>query len=209
MLKRQRKPKIKGGKRIAYQLIPRETPVGEPMYRLLEGARISLAWCTSWRMDVDGRITLGKCKKASDLDRELAAVDFVILLSKSWWQNLETTYEQRKALLDHELCHATVKLNPRTLEPEYDERGRKVWRTVKHEIEEFEGVVARHGIWKKDLERFAKTLIEKAIKEPYVPCEKCASSPGWVSADVNGRPGVTRCECRKAWEERRREALAS
>jgi len=218
MLKRRT---IKGAKRIAYQLIEPDSQVGQPMYRLLadlveehheeiEDARIALAWCTSWRPDVDGRVTLGKCKKASDLDRELQACDVVILLSKFWWQDLAVSAAQRAALLDHELCHVTVKLDDRTHEPTYDERGRKVYRTRKHDLEEFEAVVARHGCYKRDLESFAKTLLEKAATEPFTACDTCAASPGWVPVTLSdGTPGVTRCACYTNWSARRREALAS
>ncbi|MEO7272059.1 MAG: hypothetical protein ABI211_08640, partial [Vicinamibacterales bacterium] len=73
-------------KRLTYELIHQDTEIGRPLYALLADlielhhedlyrtdARIALAWCTSWKPDVDGRVTLGKCKKASDLDRELMA----------------------------------------------------------------------------------------------------------------------------------------
>lgn len=117
---RQRQKKVKGPKRVSYELIDKNNEtVGRPIYRLLRelvqdhhphlvNARIALAWCTSWKPDVDGRVVLGKCKKASDLDRELAAYDFIILLKKSFWQDLAVTAEQRRALLDHELCHAGI-----------------------------------------------------------------------------------------------------
>src|SRR5688572_26973345 len=80
--------KLKGSKRVSYQLIDPESDTGKPIYKLLRDlvrehhdevgkARFAIAWCTSWKMDVDGRVTLGKCKKASELDRELAKYDFV------------------------------------------------------------------------------------------------------------------------------------
>ena len=109
-----RKPKPKA---VSYELIAQDGHTGEPMYALLaelvaahhedlDRARIALAWCTSWKPDVDGRVTLGKCKKASDLDRELSQWDFIILLRKSFWTDERVTHAQRRALLDHELCHA-------------------------------------------------------------------------------------------------------
>jgi hypothetical protein len=145
---RRRTRKPKGTEARQLRADPVGFTTGEPVYRLLrelvmayhehlKDARIALAWCTSWKPDVDGRVTLGKCKKASDLDRELATFDFIILLKKSFWQDLAVTPDQRRALLDHELCHAGVKLDERTGEPVYDERGRKVYRVVKHDVEEF------------------------------------------------------------------------
>lgn len=167
MARRIRKPK-QHAKRVSYKLIPKETDAGKAMYpmlnRLIEqhhseltNARIALAWNLSWKPDVDGRVTLGKCKKASDLDRELHAYDFVIMLRMEFWQDGSVTDDQRRALLDHELCHAQVR-HDRDGEPMRDERGRVVYRTRKHDIEEFSEIVARHGIYKRDLEAFATAL---------------------------------------------------
>ena len=155
-------------KPVSYRLITNGTDDGRAMYRLLRelvtahhpellGAQIALAWCTSWKPDVDGIVTLGKCKKASDLDRELAVYDFIILLRESFWIDPLVTDQQRRALLDHELCHASVKLDEHG-EPVEDERGRVVYRVRKHDIEEFTEIVERHGTYKRDLEVFATAL---------------------------------------------------
>lgn len=173
-----RKPKAP--KAITYQLIGRSDELRAQMYELLdrlvadhheelhrENARIVLAWCTSWKPDVDGRVTIGKCKKASDLDRELAPFDFVILLSKHFWLGASET--QRAALIDHELMHAAVKYDD-SGEPVMDARGRTVFRTRKHDLEEFADVVARHGCYKRDLEQFARALDRARVR----------SGTGWV-----------------------------
>jgi hypothetical protein len=206
---RARKPK--GPKRVTYELINKDSDVGRPMYRLLRDlvnehheeiseARIALAWNTSWRPDVDGRVTLGKCKKATDLDRELAEWDFIILLRKSFWQAREVKDEQRTALLDHELCHAGVRRDERTGDPVRDERRRLVFRTVKHDVEEFQAIVQRHGCWKGDLERMYAAMISTA--QPFKPCEECRDSPGYVPTVNDGVAAVTRCQCWIAWRER-------
>jgi hypothetical protein len=158
-MRRAKKPK--GPKKVSYELLP--VAEHRSMYKLLarlidqhhgelKDARIALAWCTSWRGDVDGKTTIGQCKKASDLDRELAPYDFVILLAKAFWQDVTITDRERRALLDHELMHATVTLDPRTHEPIEDERGRTVFRLRRHDVEEFAAVVERNGLWKHDLE---------------------------------------------------------
>jgi len=155
-------------KAVSYELIARDSDAGARLYprlaRLVEEwheeiaqARIALAWVTSWKPDVDGRLVLGKCKKASDLDRELAAFDFVILLNKDFWQDARVTERQREALLDHELSHAAVK-HDKDGEPVVDEKDRQVFRVRKHDLEEFAGVVERHGLYKRDLERFAASI---------------------------------------------------
>jgi Putative phage metallopeptidase len=168
-MRRVRKPKTLE-KRIAYKLISKDSAPGKKMYPMLEElvgkhheelsnakARISLAWALNWKADVDGRKKLGACKKASDLDRELAAWDFVILVSQAFFEDADITDEQRMALLDHELMHATVRLD-KNGEPVVDERGRTVFRLRKHDLEEFADVVRRHGMWKRDLEVFGAAL---------------------------------------------------
>lgn len=155
-------------KKVSYTLIPIDEAPGPEMYGMLERvreeaheellpARVALAWCTSWKADVDSRVILGKCKKASDLDRELHRFDFVILLNAEWWQDAAVKDHMREALLDHELSHAAPKMGEDGEQVE-DERGRKVWRTRKHDIEEFSGVVERRGLYKCDLEAFAQAL---------------------------------------------------
>lgn len=122
-------------------------------------AKICAAWNMSWKADVDGRLVLGKCKKGSDLDRELHGWDFVILLNMDAWKELSS--EQRTALLDHELCHAQVALDPMG-KPKKDVKGRIVYRTRKHDLEEFREIVSRHGLYKSDIEAFAQVCFEKA-----------------------------------------------
>src|SRR3990167_6477780 len=109
-------------KPLTYELIDRDTEEGGPIYSLcldivdahhehLSEARIALAWHRGWKQDKDGRLTLGKCKKASDLDRELAEFDFVIILNHEAWHDPGCRDKQKRALMDHELCHAGVKLD--------------------------------------------------------------------------------------------------
>jgi hypothetical protein len=189
---------------VSYELIPHDSVIGHPMYALLHelvkahhedlrDARIALAWCTSWRRDADGHLTIGKAKKASDLDRELAAWDFIILLNRTHWMDLRVPEAHRQALLDHELCHCALKYDT-TGEPMEDVRGRKIWRTRKHDVEEFSAIVKRHGCYKADLEAFA-TALGHQKREPFKPCETCADSPGWVPVLVDGVACVKRCEC--------------
>lgn len=172
-------------------------------------ARIALAWCTAWTPDVDGRLVLGKLKKASDLEREFAEYDFVVLLNKLFWNDAQVTDAQRVALLDHELCHAARAHDPRTGEPALDERTRPVWRTRKHDLEEFGDIVHRHGIYKRDLELFAGEIIKRARLEPFSGCDECVESPGWAAVMIDGVPRTRRCPCYLAWAERRAAAMAA
>jgi hypothetical protein len=62
-----RRKKVKGPRRVSYELLDPKSVIGQPIYKLLRelvkadhsdiaDARIALAWCTSWRPDRDGRV---------------------------------------------------------------------------------------------------------------------------------------------------------
>jgi hypothetical protein len=212
-MKRKGAPKPKT---VSYQVIPRSTAIDYPatqMYALLDElvdqhhedlrkARIALAWCTSWKPDVDGRVVLGKMQKASDLGRELAPFDFVVLLSKRFWMHPETKETQKRALLDHELCHGAL-AHDAAGEPIENERGQLVFRIRKHDLEEFSAIVQRHGIWKSDIEQFARALKLGEVPE-FKPCAECKGTPGWVYVkDLIGNTAVTRCRCFVEWSQQR------
>jgi hypothetical protein len=157
-------------KKIGHELIDPKSGDGRRIYAILKGlikkyhddlthARIAVAWNLSWKPDVDGRLQIGKMKLASDLDRELSEFDLVIILNREFWKNVKFTDKQREALIDHELSHGALQ-RAKNLEPIEDEKGRKCYRIRKHDIEEFGAVVERNGIYKKDLEGFAKSVIK-------------------------------------------------
>ena len=126
----------------------------------LSEAKIALAWRKTTNSDADGKLLLGRCKKCSDLEREAHGFDFIIVLNKEFWHDKETTDAKRRALLDHEVTHAQVSRDEEG-EEKRDEFGRKVYRIRKHDIEEFREIVERHGLWKGDLEAFARSCREK------------------------------------------------
>jgi hypothetical protein len=194
---RTRKPK--GPKKVPYRLIdPELTDAGKTMYALLkrlvrthhddlEPAKIALAWHAGWKADVDGRRKLGMLKKCSDLDREFRPFDFVVILNRPWWESPGVTDAQREALLDHELCHGARKADTNG-EPMEDERGRPVFRLVKHDIEEFAAVVRRHGCYKKDLEHFSTALRESQPNLFAEPEKPAAAAP--TNGNGNGKGGT-------------------
>jgi hypothetical protein len=163
--------KPKKAKRVAYRFIEPTSDDGGHMYALLRtlieqhhtelrNAKIALAWNLAWKADVDGRLTLGMCRRVGDLERELHdldSFDFVIILHEPTWRDPLTPDLFRRALVDHELCHASVKLDMRG-EPEQDERGRVVYRTRKHDLEEFSCIASRYGCWKSDITAFGQAL---------------------------------------------------
>src|SRR6185503_11644455 len=98
---------------------------------------------------------------------------------RGFWNDLRVTPEQRRALLDHELCHGARQHDAKG-EPVYDERGRPVYRLRKHDIEEFTAIVSRHGCYKADLENFAAAIRRSGVPA-FEPCATCAATPGWVT----------------------------
>jgi hypothetical protein len=151
----------------------------------LAGASIALAWRENLQSDKDGHLLLGKCVKASDLQRELAEYDFVILLNRDMWQD-GFSEEQRCALMDHELCHATVARDKDNV-AKRDERGRIVWRTRKHDIEEFQSVVERHGCYKSDLDQFARELFKHRATPLFNQDEGAPLAPAAVMGGTHQR----------------------
>jgi hypothetical protein len=162
-------------KKIAFELIERE-PETEP-YRILREvrrdyhpdtaeARIALAWRKGYKPDPEGHIVLGQCVKASDLQREFVDLDFIILLNKEIWRDLQFTADMKKALIDHEMSHAAMAYDSEG-EPKIDEKNRRVWRIRAHDVSEFIDVVRRNGTWKRDLQMFAESLVKK--KNPVFP----------------------------------------
>ena len=205
-------------RRIGYELIKRDHVEGHPVYALLDElvrdhhdhlapARIALAWALSWQPDADGRVKIGACMKANDLARELAPFDFVILLRRAFWKDERVTDDQRRALLDHELCHA-ARATTKSGEDAVDERGRPVWRIRKHDIEEFSEIIERHGMYSHDLENIAAAL-RRAGVGPFVHCDACTLNPGWITVTAaDAAPRLERCSCWLAWMERRRDYTA-
>lgn len=128
-------------------------------HRDIDQASIALAWRKNLKPDKDGHLILGKCVKVSDLQKEFAAYDFIILLNREVWKDAEFTDDKKRALVDHELCHAAAAHDEDGAR--YDERGRRVFRCRKHDIEEFHAIVQRHGCYKRDLELFAEALLKK------------------------------------------------
>lgn len=125
----------------------------------LHEAEIALAWHVNIKPDIDGHILLGRCVKVSDLYKEFAEFDFIVVINRKVWDSPEFDERKKLALLDHELCHAAVAEDEEGTKR--DIRGRLCYRTRKHDIEEFASVVAHHGTYKHDLESFAKLLLEK------------------------------------------------
>lgn len=175
-------------KKPSYERIDRKTdPLGvyDELDRCLEKYRkdlkeekcqIALAWRYGLKRNRDGQLVLGRCRKVSELDKQYAGFDFIIILNREAWENLEPS--QREALVHHELCHAAISLDANG-NIKKDARERTCFRLRKHDIEEFGDVVAAHGCYKSDLSDFVIAAVNSKL--PPQP-----SIPGLAEPSANG-----------------------
>lgn len=82
-----------------------------------------------------GVVVLGRAKCYSAADRSAGCPDFLVTLLYNFWE--QATYEQRRALVDHELCHCGVEDDGDNFKP----------MSVPHEFEGFLEELQRHGPW--------------------------------------------------------------
>lgn len=137
-------------KDIAAELIPEVHPH-------LRSARILYLFTTQTQKKCDA-IVLGKAKKLSALQKFLSSGlesvtdghDFILQFDVNEWKDL--TQAQRRALVDHELCHCSI--------------GESGWKLRGHDIEEFRAVIERHGDWKRDVRAFIETAQQLPLVQP-------------------------------------------
>ncbi len=198
---RTRKPK--GPKKVPYRLIGHDSSAGKLLYKMLHGlvkehhrelapANIALAWHSGWKLDVDGRQKLGMAKVVGALEKEFHEHDLLVILNRAFFEFPSTTPEQQKAILDHELSHFGRKVDTNGEEME-DERGRPVFRMVRHDLEEFSRVVERNGLYKRDIERFAQALArrpQQTLPGMEQPCEE-AQTAALAPTNGNGKSDGT------------------
>jgi len=131
------------------------------LHKLLRDVHIEYVW-RDVASKSRGRIVLAKARKLSGLNAFLinaasGAVDgeanvpmFVVEVAEDTWGRLSEA--QRKALVDHELCHCRVEL---------DDDDEQVLSMRGHDLEEFSCIVERHGLWKSDVARFGAEVAEQ------------------------------------------------
>lgn len=202
---RRRKSPGERRKKVTVSLIPekrgKEVPAPyrimreliEQHHKHLAEAKIAIAWRFGKKADADGRMWLGAAKKGSDLDRALHEYDFVILLNHEVWNSSQFKEAQMYALMDHELCHCAV-ANDTDGNPKKDEQGRTVYRTRKHDLEEFQEVYARHGAWAKDIQAFLEARHEE---RPLIKLAEAAGEEAEAEAGKDAAPAVDGSEPRK------------
>jgi hypothetical protein len=95
----------------------------------------------------NGKRTLGKAQKVSAKDKAFNNLDFIIWIAEDVWKDMGPM--ERRALLDHELCHCVFQ------DGEARMRG--------HDFEEFQEIVQRHGFWSKSLQ-YAAPVFQEALQ---------------------------------------------
>jgi hypothetical protein len=148
-------------KKDRYALVPTD----DPAYRLmgeiraashstLEGVDIVLVWERGIKPDRDGHYVLGRCRKVTDLEKQFRKHDFTILLNEEAWAVAHE--DMKKAVLDHELAHAGVCSR---------DDGEKRFYVRKHDLEDFEEIVKRHGLWNSQTQNFVCAALERSQLE--------------------------------------------
>lgn len=166
------KAKTKKAKAPKYTLVEEKDPawkileevVGKHHSHLAE-AKIALVYEHDMKADRDGHMVLGRARKVGKLERSFREHDFTILLNAQAWAVFPES--AKRALLDHEHCHCGSKSN---------DAGERTYYIRKHDLEEFEEVVRRHGIWRSDVLRFVNAALERE-QRPLFPDEKPEEAP--------------------------------
>lgn len=141
-----------------------------------------------------GKEVWGQARKISGLNAYLSQEDgpteaesgdvdyFVVEISEPVWRELDAG--QRKALVDHELCHLTTAFN--------EETGDVTLKLRHHDVEEFRAVVIRHGLWRPDLSDFSAALPEKqrSLDDAATDADVDDDPLDSTTVSVNGGPPV-------------------
>lgn len=134
------------------EIVKLVTEIANEHHTCLDGARIAVIM-RERAAKHRGRVVLATASKPSAKVKPLlnGNYQFVICIAGDEWQDL--TPEQRRAVVDHELCHC-----------DFDDDGEP--RMKAHDYEEFAAIVERHGMWRGDRgERMIQgALIEQGIE---------------------------------------------
>lgn len=103
-----------------------------------------------------GKVKYGSARKAQGLMAFMSKEEapfFIIEIAQDRWADLPV--KAKIALVDHELCHCGVE---DVLDGE-EVIDQKLFM-IKHDLEEFNDIVRRHGLWRADVSAFAAALSE-------------------------------------------------
>jgi len=141
-------------KQIADELIPKYHS-----HLIDMDVRIDYVFCSKTPKR-NGKEVWGTCRKVTNLNAHLAGQEspfFVITISEPVWGVLPP--DKRKALVDHELCHAESQYNQKEDDDGEDDVIKLSIRP--HDVEEFACIIRRHGLWRDDVKDFVQEALAK------------------------------------------------
>ena len=101
----------------------------------------------------EGRVVTGMCARADDRNWTVHGNDMIIEIARDVW-NEAPSDDFRRAIMDHELGHVGVRLDSDGSLMVDGKTGRAKTFCRKHDIEEFEDVLERHGAYHFALRKF-------------------------------------------------------
>lgn len=128
---------------IAEAMIPEHHPH-------LEDALISFIY-RSEHENRNGREIWGTARCPTGLLAYYSGADFIIEIAEDIWDNI--TDAQQLALVDHELSHCV--------------EGKTGWEIQGHDIEEFEKIIDRHGLFTPCRHSFGQKVLEVLARDDY------------------------------------------
>lgn len=117
----------------------------------LAEAKIAYLFKTE-KWESKGKTVFGKAYKAPEQWRFMSGFELLVIINQSVWSWLDE--KQKEALVDHELCH---------FEKGIDSKGNPKWSLVNHDVEEFAIVIARHGLWSTEAQKFYEAAKERQM----------------------------------------------
>jgi len=177
------------------ELYPMVGRLVERYHSHLSEARITL-YANDKNRNKANKIIIAEASKASAKMKASTNADFTLTVYMTPWSDL--TMSQKKACLDHELCHCGVHYEPvkeavgsgrggrqrfKVVRDEYgriqytneikrNENGEPKWRLLPHDLEEFRDIVARHGIWDEDIQAFKEVLDRNSVNNFSITAEE-------------------------------------
>lgn len=100
----------------------------------------------------NGKVTVAMACRVDDRNWALSHVDFIIEVAKDVWNAAEPRF--RRAVIDHELQHIGLHCDEQGAIKKDAKTNRVKGYIRKHDMEEFEAVVSRHGSYRGDLRSF-------------------------------------------------------
>jgi len=127
----------------------------------LKDARIGLIFRETASIS-KGVPVIGHAQKPPEIMKVYLDYDFIIWLADNAYSDLDEN--QRKALIDHQLCHCTMIDG--------------VPGTMGHDVEEFQSVIDRHGPWNSSLLSVANSIMQMSFD--FAIPKEINESPGHI-----------------------------